>query len=115
MTNQRRRRVVGCVQRHGNYEEPLIRHGRFTILTQGLLIRIYNNTPRLAPNTNDPASSVCPFTDEVIALSCPFTDEVIAGETVQQDVHPSVTHSSRRYRRVHEAQCLRVFAGLELM
>ena len=65
MTNQRRRRVVGWVQRHGNYEEPLIRHGRFTILTQDALIRIYNNTPRLAPNTNDLS---CPFTDEVIAL-----------------------------------------------
>ena len=53
--------------------------------------------------------------DEVIALLVG-----VHGETVQQDVHPSVTHSSRRYRRVHEAQSgfslsLRVFAGLDLL
>ena len=61
--------------------------------------------------------SVVSFHRRSHCSACPVG---VHGETVQQDVHPSITHSSRRYRRVHEAQSgfslsLRVFAGLDLM
>ena len=47
-----------------------------------------------------------PFTYEVIALLYCHRFVDVDGETVQQDIHPSVTHSSRRHRRVHEAQLI---------
>ena len=55
MTNPTRRRVIGWVQRNGNCGEPFVRHGDFdTALVDPY---ICNNTPRLWPNANNPATS----------------------------------------------------------
>ena len=63
MTNPRRRRVIGSRE----MEIAGSRSSGMEISTHRWSIRICNNTPRLWPNTNDPAKLVCVY----VNTSCP--------------------------------------------